>query len=428
MNKKIITQVLMLILLSSLVNARPIEDRGITSDSFLWGLDRALEKLSLLLTFDKTEKAKKGLDIGRERLLEFEEMTKENKLGAAEKARIAHGEILIKVRQYIKEIDDTKEIEEEFEDYEEESKKILRELKANIEIKGEVTNKEYIDIMLNSLEKGIRVDKDNPPFISAIKPSFGAIGREVTIEGKGFTSTGNSIKFRNGYLNNLKSDNRRIIRFVIPQTLSACPPTSEVCIQVALSLSSGEYDLSVINENGVSNSVRFTIAERSTKFQIRDRVRTTRDVKVMTVPSLFSRAPEYSQPKGMVGTIIEGPVSVDSEILWKVDYDTGFDGWTNEDGLEKVSISGKSPLISAVNPSFGPIGTKVVITGSGFSRDSRVIFGERTITNVKVSDSTLEFMVPEHLEGKYEISVTNVNGNSNNLNFVITKPDRKSVV
>jgi len=66
------------------------EDPGITPDSFLWGLDKASERIDLLLTFDKSEKAKKGLAHAHERLSEVKAMIEENKLEAAEKAKESH--------------------------------------------------------------------------------------------------------------------------------------------------------------------------------------------------------------------------------------------------------------------------------------------------------------------------------------------------
>ena len=50
------------------------EDSGVTPDSFLWGLDKALDQLTILLTFDEGKKARKGLEIAQERLLEVKEM------------------------------------------------------------------------------------------------------------------------------------------------------------------------------------------------------------------------------------------------------------------------------------------------------------------------------------------------------------------
>jgi hypothetical protein len=66
----------------------------------------------------------------------------------------------------------------------------------------------------------------------------------------------------------------------------------------------------------------------------------------------------------------------------------------------KLSARGTTQLfISKINPSSGPIGTEVTITGSGFTKsENSVIFGNAvTISNLSSSDSThLIFIVPQN--------------------------------
>ena len=165
--KKILTIILTLIvtlLLLPIVTAQqPVEDPGVTPDSFLWGLDKALEQLNLLLTFDEGEKARKGIEIARERLLEIREMIEENKLEAAEKAKEEHGKTLVKVKQNVKEIEEDEsleeieevvEIEKELEEHDEEVEQTFGELKVKIKIEGEVTQQQtaLIESILNSLK------------------------------------------------------------------------------------------------------------------------------------------------------------------------------------------------------------------------------------------------------------------------------------
>ncbi len=61
---------------------------GVTPDNIFWGLDLAVEKISLLITLDPAEKAEKNLEMARERLLEVRQMTNENKLDDAAKAEV----------------------------------------------------------------------------------------------------------------------------------------------------------------------------------------------------------------------------------------------------------------------------------------------------------------------------------------------------
>jgi len=138
-------------------------DPGITPDSFLWGLDKALEQISLLFATSPNEKATKGLEHAKERLAEIKAMIEENKLDAAKKAEESHGETLAGVQENIEEIEDDNsteemkeviEIEKELQDHEDEVDQVFGELKIKIKIEGEITQaqQDLIDSILASLE------------------------------------------------------------------------------------------------------------------------------------------------------------------------------------------------------------------------------------------------------------------------------------
>lgn len=143
--------------------AQESNDPGVTPDSFFWGLDKAIDQLSLLLTFDKGEKARKGLEVARERLLEVKLMIEENKLDAADKANDDHGKNLLKVKESVKELekDDSLEeikelieIEKELEEHDDDVEETFGELKVKIEVEGEITQQQrnLIESILSSLQ------------------------------------------------------------------------------------------------------------------------------------------------------------------------------------------------------------------------------------------------------------------------------------
>ena len=155
----------LLIVLTSPVNAQQTTtiDPGVTPDSFLWGLDKAFDQVTLLLVAGDVDKAKKGLEIAEERLAEIREMIKENKLGEAKKAQEAHGKTLLKVKEKVKEVEEDDslqeiekviEIEKELEKHDDDVEQTFGELKVKIEIKGEITKeqKDLINSILNSLK------------------------------------------------------------------------------------------------------------------------------------------------------------------------------------------------------------------------------------------------------------------------------------
>ncbi len=100
---------------------------GVTPDSALYGLDRAAEKLSLLLTINKADKAKKGLEHARERVLEAKQSIKKGKVENLEKLKEEHKKTLEKVK---KNLDTISEQSPE--------KALDRELEVEAEIENQV--------------------------------------------------------------------------------------------------------------------------------------------------------------------------------------------------------------------------------------------------------------------------------------------------
>ena len=134
--------------LVSYASAQPQIPAGIAPDSFLYGLDVAIDQIRLLLTFDAGAKARLGLQIAEERLLEVREMVLQNKLDAAQTAQREHVNNLETVKNSIKalqranstqEIEEEVELEKELEEYESKVEKVQDELKIKIEVKGGLT-------------------------------------------------------------------------------------------------------------------------------------------------------------------------------------------------------------------------------------------------------------------------------------------------
>lgn len=101
--------------------------------------------------------------------------------------------------------------------------------------------------------------------ISSLSPSSGPVGTKVTITGTGFTLTGNKIRFGNsGSENNpkysLPSPDGKTITFTVPSSnYLACWDAVPACMAPAVATAPGIYGVSVINANGTSNSMTFTV-------------------------------------------------------------------------------------------------------------------------------------------------------------------------
>ncbi|MBI4118897.1 MAG: peptidoglycan-binding protein [Parcubacteria group bacterium] len=103
------------------------------------------------------------------------------------------------------------------------------------------------------------------PKITSLSPSLGAVGAQVTLTGASFTSTGNKIKFGNlGSEDNpnysLNSSDGKTIIFTVPSgNYLACWNANPACLAPAYLTQPGVYGISVINTNGASNEVSFTV-------------------------------------------------------------------------------------------------------------------------------------------------------------------------
>lgn len=101
------------------------------------------------------------------------------------------------------------------------------------------------------------------PVSERILPSEAPIGAEISIVGSGFTSTKNSLQFGIGfaYLNNLISSDGETIKFTLPESFDTCNPDGSVCAELLSRPIPGQiYEVGVINANGRSNYVNFTVA------------------------------------------------------------------------------------------------------------------------------------------------------------------------
>lgn len=88
------------------------EEAGITPDSPLYGLERAIERISLALTLGKSAKAKKGLAHARERLMEVQAMIAAKRMEKAGIAQEAYEETMEEVEENIAELGDGDAVEE----------------------------------------------------------------------------------------------------------------------------------------------------------------------------------------------------------------------------------------------------------------------------------------------------------------------------
>ena len=114
--------------------------------------------------------------------------------------------------------------------------------------------------------------QSSTPEIDRIEPDQGFPGTIITIHGSGFTREGNDVEFvhenltfnqnNTAYHQNLPSPDGKSITFTLPVFLADWAPSHNgPGPDIAISLPTGEVQISILNKNGRSSSLEFIIKE-----------------------------------------------------------------------------------------------------------------------------------------------------------------------
>lgn len=177
------------------------------------------------------------------------------------------------------------------------------------------------------------------PTISNIIPTSGQVGTEVTISGSGFTQVDNTVSFSKGYANDLPSRDGKTLRLIVPEELIPCPPSENPCVRGSyLPVTTGSYKISVINANGVSNSLTFTVTESKVGFGGNPICESDRDCKADEIctdvgPVIRNEEKKVCWPKGRPMPIcLSGNIYIDTPngAIKVKDLRQGMKVWTTD--------------------------------------------------------------------------------------------------
>lgn len=146
--------------------------------SATYGLDRAMEAVSLALTFDRTSKAKKRLAIAEERLAESARLTQRNQTGKAGKALEAYSSQMEKVRRIRNELP------------EEEKSELSEHINATSEKRNAVLQ-DVLQRVPEQARKGIETAMDKGPVERPKPPEEPSDSGQTS--STGYTATGQVI-------------------------------------------------------------------------------------------------------------------------------------------------------------------------------------------------------------------------------------------
>lgn len=170
-------------------------EAGIMPDSFFYGVDVVLDNINIALS-SKDNKAEKGLEIARERLLEVRAMVDENKFEKSLRAQEEYSDVLFKVEKFVsfidlndfdEEVGKKIEIEKDIGEHRLELEEIKDELRMKIDVRGNLSEEslEIVDSVLSNLDNStkmveIKIDEEKNKTKIKIKNETGRT--EVEIE------------------------------------------------------------------------------------------------------------------------------------------------------------------------------------------------------------------------------------------------------
>lgn len=300
-----------------------------------------------------------------------------------------------------------------------------------------------------------------PISITALSPQQGAVGSSVTIYGTGFSTTGNTVRFGNGIITNVTSNDGRAVTFVVPTTLTGYGSQTVYL---------GTYEVSVTNAAGAtSNALSFTVNSLGSSGA--PTIQSVSGPSNLSVNSTGVWTVTLNQQSNAYTTV---------SVRWGDENQYGYNAYTqpqtsnvwgqqtftfshaysqpgtytatftasNQSGQQNISsvtviVSGSQNgqnTLSYVSPSSGRTGTQVALVGTGFTQYGNTVRfgsgGQRDLTSF--NGTTIYFTIPAWISpcdpnasvctmqaiqvtpGTYPISVSNANGQTNTLYFTVT--------
>ncbi|OHA17483.1 MAG: hypothetical protein A3G52_04585 [Candidatus Taylorbacteria bacterium RIFCSPLOWO2_12_FULL_43_20] len=150
------------------------------------------------------------------------------------------------------------------------------------------------------------------------------------------------------------------------------------------------------NDGELSSSDDLTINALAPVYTVArdDRVKTTEGVNVRGTPIITNSNILGSQTRGVIGTIIDGPRIASGYVWWDVNYDSGADGWSVENYLEKYipPISYFSLAVFSSGSGVGAVTSESGInchSGQGADCSESLVSGTRVVVNALPAEDSV---------------------------------------
>ncbi len=299
----------------------------------------------------------------------------------------------------------------------------------------------------------------------SIYPASGGVGTNVTVYGWNFTQTNNTVRFGNGIIANLSSNDGRSISFTVPSSISGYGyqpiglGSYNVSVTNGVGQTSGSVPFMITSLGGSGNSAAPTITSVSGPTTIAVNTQGTWTLQInnnqtnsYTTTSvnwgdqnvygaaLSANQTTYAQGSQSVSFTHTYTTTGTYTIVFTV---TGVNGLSNTSSVT-VNVNANNAgnvSLTSLSPSYGPIGTQIILVGTGFTNDNTIYFGIGGKLHVpSFNNGTLmSFTVPQYvapcdlvqpgqvctqniqqvMPGAIQVKVGNSNGTSQTLYFQV---------
>lgn len=311
------------------------------------------------------------------------------------------------------------------------------------------------------------------PKLNSLTPSYGVTGTEVVIQGEGINISDDTIFFSRSFVPKIYSGSENTLRFKVPTSITSCGVgVVSSCDVPSRDVVPGVYTVQVVNKNGTSNALTFTVTSVAVQAPTLNSIsplsgavgsRATvygSNIDTNTEYVLFAgyRFPtDGAKVAGQVSFIVPRELSfpcvqlkptdpcpaVMVRFVTPGDYAVAVgnaNGVSNSINFTVTSSTSQTPVISSVSSSPVTVGATVTLVGERLNTgNAKVVFGSGYITPdpTRSSDAVLVFTVPSSMprycpigtscaegmitvtEGSYQLYVVNALGASNTKSITV---------
>jgi hypothetical protein len=335
----------------------------------------------------------------------------------------------------------------------------------------------------NAVTLNVVAPASNVPTISSLSPMSGLVGTRVVITGTNINTNEEAVTFGGSlnYVNIIQPRQQGRIEFIVPEMIgSGCPlfTTNTTCPPGAqLSVNPGTYEVAVVNRNGTSNRLTFTVTAPNAaptptiisfsptpiqqgqtltvnginfpNFQTVAQLLLTNANSGAQLPFIGATHPE-SSPSRTQFTI---PTTVPAgNYRLSVRFSGGTPSAQATQTLQVTNVSVVNPpQITGISPTNTSVGAQVTITGVrlGSSGDARIVLNDTGFIipdSTRAQDGILTFVLPSSMSryclpgvicsddmipvtaGTYTVKVVNSSGISNAVNLTVSAQQSNSPV